>query len=253
MKANGAALDLGIGGNMGRRRGLFFLVLVSSLLVGQQPAEAEDYPHAAVSPSSWDYGYIPQKSTVSHVYYLHNTGSAPLSVSKIDVGCACTSLSEINGPIASGDSAAIVVTFKTGRYRKGLKKAAKMHTDDPETAIHRLRYKAYVIKPGEATGNISVIPQKLNWNIGEGAFAAKVDSLRIGNNSGDSVAVALLHAPDDVIDGIDFPLGLASGEQAVVLLHVADRQPKKGSSLSFTLSFIGQDTTIVTIPIEIEE
>jgi hypothetical protein len=187
------------------------------------------------------------------VYYLHNAGSAPLAVSKIDAGCACTSVSEIDGPIAPGDSVAVLVTFKTGRYRKGVKKAAKIHTDDPEEAIHRLRYKAYIVKPGEATGNISVIPQKLNWNTGEGAFAAEVDTLRIGNSGGDSVAVALLNAPDDVIEKIDFPLALASGEQAEVLLHVADRLQEKSPALSFTLSFIGQDTTIVTIPIEIEE
>lgn len=238
---------------MGRFCGLLFLTLIWLLLTGEHPAGAEDYPCAAVSPSSWDFGYIPQKSIVSHVYYLHNAGSAPLSVSKIDAGCACTSVSEIDGPIAPGDSAAVVVTFKTGRYRKGVKKAAKVHTDDPEEATHRLRYKAFVIKPGEATGNIHVVPQKLTWNVGEGAFAAEVDTLRIDNNGGDSVNVAILHAPEEVVDRIDFPLGLASGEQAEVLLYVADQLPKKYLAPSITLSFIGLDTTIVTIPIEIEE
>ena len=52
MKANGAALELGIGSNMGRRRGLFFLVVVGSLLVGQHPARAEDYQRASVSPTA---------------------------------------------------------------------------------------------------------------------------------------------------------------------------------------------------------
>jgi hypothetical protein len=253
MKANRAALESGIGGAMRHCLSLILLILAGSLIAGQQPAEAEDHPHAVVSPSSWDYGYIPQKSTVSHVYYLHNSGTAPLIVSKIDAGCDCTFVSGIDGPIAPGDSAAVVVTFRTGRYSKGVKKAAKIHTDESQEAIHHLRYKAFVIKPGEATGDISVIPQKLNWNTDEGAFDFKVDTLRIVNNGGDSVAVALLGVPDDIIDAIDFPPGLASGEQADVFLHLADRPAETSPALSLTLSFIGQDTTIVTIPIEIDE
>ena len=238
---------------MGRYCGLLLLVLICSLLAGQHPAGAEDCPRAAVSPSSWDYGYIPQKSIASHVYYLHNAGSAPLSVSKIDAGCACTRVSEIDDPIAPGDSVPVLVTFETGRYRKGVKKAAKIHTDDPKEAIHRLRYMAYVIKPGEATGNILVMPQKLKWKIEEEAIVAGIDTLRIDNNGIDSVAIAIQNAPDDVVDRIDFPLALASGEQGNVLLQVTDCLPEKYTAPSLTLSFIGQDTTIVTIPIEIEK
>jgi len=239
---------------MAQHRGSYVSILIGILIVCQCPVFAGDQPHAVVTPSSWDYGYVPQKSIVSHLFYLHNTGSAPLSVTKIDAGCSCTSVSPVENPIAPGDSAKVLVTFNSGRYSKGVKKAAKLHTNDTETPVQRLPYTAYVVKRGDMTGDISVVPQTLTWETDKAALADRMDTVKVVNNGSDSVTVAVLCTPERIVDRVDFPRNLAPGEGGIVLLLVDDKAvPDEPGGQSVTVSFAGQDTTIVTIPIEIEQ
>jgi hypothetical protein len=225
-----------------------------AVLAGVHLAAAQEHPRAAVRPSNWDYGFIPQKATVSHTFYLYNTGSAPLSVTKIDPGCACTSVSEVERPITPGDSTALIVTFQSGRYRKGVKKAAKLHTDDPNEPIQRLRYEAYVVKRGEDVGDIRIAPQSLVCRLDETTGDLEADSVTIANNGEDSLTVWILHVSEEIGDLIDIPEMLAPGQEAAGLLKpVSAPKIDKGRALSATLAFAGRDTTIITIPIETEK
>lgn len=229
-------------------------VLLVILLGSVLSASAQDSPRAVIEPQSWDFGYLPQKSEVSHLFYLHNAGSAPLTVSKIRAVCSCTSVSGIDEPIAPGDSAAILVTFKTGRYHSRVKKPNYVHTDDPENPAQSMQIVANVVKDDEPTGDIAIEPLRLKWKIVEGRIAPEMDSLAIVNNAENPVTVSVLHAPHSVVNAIDLPVEIAPGNAGKALLHIsgeAGLSELKG--LSITLSFAGQDTTIITIPIEIED
>ncbi len=229
-------------------------LIIGFFFAGHHPVSAQDGPHAVVESAPWNFGYLLQKSEVSHRFYLHNVGSAPLSVSKIKAGCSCTTVSRIEQPIAPGDSAAIIVTFKSGRYHGRVKKATEVHTDDPETPVHHLRIMSNVVRPGEPTGDVSVMPQKLTWKIDNGIITGDADTLRIANNGADVLAVAVVHAPEETVTRIDFPRRVAPGEAADLILHISQEpMPAESGWLSTTLAFAGQDTTVITISIEIKK
>ena len=239
---------------MGRKCGFFVLLLIGVLFAGQNYGFAEGSPRAVVRSPSWDFGYLPQKSEVSHLFYLYNTGSAPLSVTKIESGCSCTSVSELDHPIAPGDSAAIVVTFKSGRYRHRVKKTTKIHTDDPETPVCSLRILANVVKRKEATGDVWVRPPKLTWRINKTIITVDTNSLKISNNGMDSLAVAVLHVPEGIVDRIESPERVAPGQEVELQLRPSKELiPGKTDGLSITLAFAGRETTIVTVPIEMKD
>lgn len=188
------------------------------------------------------------------MFYLYNTGSAPLSVTKIESGCSCTSVSRLNRPIPPGDSAAIVITFKSGRYHHQVKKTTKIHTNDPETPVHHLRIMANVVKRGEATGDVRVRPPELSWRINNATITVDADTLKISNNGTDSLTIAVLHVPQGIVDRIESPERVAPGQEVELNMQLSRESiPKKADGLSITLAFAGRETTIVTVPIKMED
>ncbi len=229
-------------------------LIIGIFFAGQSSVSAQDKPQAVIKSAPWNFGYVPQKSEVSHRFYLYNVGSSPLSVLKIKAGCSCTSVSKIEQAIAPGDSAAIVVTFKSGRYRGRVKKTTKVYTDDPEASVYHLPIMANVVKEGEPTDDVSVTPQKLTWKMNNGIIEVDVDTLRITNNGASILAAIVLHAPEKIVSEINLPRSIAPAEAIDLILHIS-KEPMPGELgwLSTTLAFAGPDTTVITIPIEIEK
>jgi len=230
----------------------FFLAVAYMLLIAasSNPAEegSEDVP-----TSCWDFGYLPQKAEVGHLFYLHNPGSVPVTVTKIKSGCSCTNISEVDAPIAPGDSAAIVVVFKSGRYLGRVQKTTKVFTDDPAAPVRHLRIKAVIVKRGEKAGCINAVPYQLKWKTENESIARAADTIMITSSADDTLSVAVLHFPTEQLDSVEHPGRIAPGEGINVVTHTSN-QPlaSESKALSMTLAFTGRDTTIITIPVEIE-
>ena len=234
------------------RPGGFLLAVAGILLAVSAPAQ--DSPEAAIPTAIWDFGYVPQKSEVEHLFYLHNTGSAPLSVTKIKSGCSCTSISELDASIAPGDSAAISVVFKSGRYISKVQKTTKIFTDNPDAPVYHLIIKAVVVKHGAAAGYLDVVPQRLKWKIQDDVIAAGIDTILVTTDSDDTLSVAVLHFPEEVVQSIGHPDRINQGEETYLVVRPSDRPLTTDiNALSVTLAFMGRDTTIVTIPVEIDD
>jgi hypothetical protein len=232
--------------------GRLMLVLLALFLGGVLPVSAQDFPQGKVDPPVWDFGYLPQKCEVSHLFYLHNVGTAPLTVSRVRAVCSCTSVSSIHEPIAPGDSAAILVVFRSGRYRGRVKKPNYVHSDDPEEPARLMSIVANVVENDEPTGEVAVEPRKIEWKIVDGILAVDTDTLTIVNNASDALTASILDFPDTIITAIDLPGSIAPGDTSEVVLHVSGEpglSKLKGPSITF--AFAAQDTTIITIPIEI--
>lgn len=233
------------------------IVLVATLvtvLFWWTPPRAEEGPKAVFPNISWDFGYLSQKSEVSHTFYLRNDGTAPLTVEKIEVDCSCVTTSKVQEPIAPGDSTAIIFTFKSGRYHGSVAKSARITTNDPERPIQRVRTHADVIKDAEEIGTVLLEPLKLKLRAKDSHLTMVADTLEAVNIGSDSLRVALLLLPDAILKKSDLPESIAPSDTAVILLHfTGDKLSDNLNGLSATFSFGGKDTTIVTIPIELED
>lgn len=215
---------------------------------------AADGPHAVFPDPSWNFGYLPQKAEVNHTFYVHNDGNAPLTVVKIDVDCSCTSVSQIEKPIAPGDSAAIVLSFKTGRYHGRVTKSARVETDDPERPIQRVRFQSLVVKVDEPADSLAILPFKLKWKLENSHLEFKADTVRIVNTGSIDRKIVSLLVPHDIVESIDFPKTVAAGDSVSIAMKLTgDKIPVDTKYFSTTFAFEGTDTTIVTIPIEMEQ
>ena len=226
-----------------------FLLLV---LTGRVSFADENSP--AGVHASRDFGYLPQKAVVGHVFQVHNTGTDSLKVNKIESGCSCTSVSKIERPIPPGDSAAVTVIFKSGRYHHRVSKTTKVYTDDPLDPVRRFRIISFVFKKGEETGSVTVTPLALEWKIEKDTLFATVDTLRITNHSDRGMKMEIVHMPDELFENIIVPDDIAPGQTACLVLEIPSQTfPEAPEGLSLTMAFTGSDTTRVTVPLVIKD
>ena len=213
-----------------------------------------DNESAAPPPTtSWDYGYLPQKCEVSHVFYLYNPGAAPLSVTEIKPGCSCNSVADIEEQVPPGDSIPVKVTFKSGRYLNRVKKTTKVYTDNPDLPEVHFRILAQVIKRGKAAGDITIVPQVVALPTENREPDADQVTFEVINHGSDRLSVSVVHAPDQAFMNLAISPTILPGEKVVGVLSRTDSNiPEDVRGLSTTLVFAGADTTVATLPIEIE-
>jgi len=215
---------------------------------------AENKPQARINNPEFDFGYVPQKSKVSHVFYLHNTGTSPLTVLKIKSGCSCTSASKIEKPIPPGDSAAVNITFNSGRYHSKVGKTTTIFTDDPDSSVLFLEIFAEVQKKDEMVPGLNISPRKLEIQINDDGAITDFDSLEIINNGPDSIAVNIIDISKNIIENIIIPENIKPSEMISPSIEMNNTSlSEKTRGVSITFGFIGSDTTIVTVPIKIKK
>jgi hypothetical protein len=236
-----------------RLKVILFLAIAATMATLAQVV-ADDSPKSFYPDPSWDFGYLVQKSEVSHTFYLLNGGSAPLKVVTTEVDCSCASSSKVKEPIPPGDSAAITITFRSGRYHGHVAKSVKVTTNDPERSIQRLRIQSEVIKGDDPTDSLVVTPLKLKWKLDGSRLDLTSDTISVANSGSDQFKVRLLNYPAQLVNSIDFPKNLGAHESLAFILKPADGKFSADlKGLSATFRFEGKDTTTITIPIELED
>lgn len=73
--------------------------------------------------NTFDFGTIPQGTPVTHVFYVKNTGKAPLVLTNVAPSCGCTTPEWPKDPIKPGATAPIKVTYNAaspGTFTKNI-------------------------------------------------------------------------------------------------------------------------------------
>jgi len=66
------------------RRVLFAIVAASVVMLVISPGFAA--PHMVMPEIEFDFGYVPQNSEISHVFWIYNTGDDTLKIDKVVPG-----------------------------------------------------------------------------------------------------------------------------------------------------------------------
>ncbi|GAB4326424.1 MAG: hypothetical protein Kow0074_20960 [Candidatus Zixiibacteriota bacterium] len=235
-------------------------VLAGSVLPGSQSqSEAMASPLLVLHNPTFDFGYIPQRSHVSHRFWVHNGGDAPLTIERIDVGCWCTSTSDVNDPIPPGDSAAILVTLNTSIIQGHVRKWIKVFTSIAREEHERLWIRGYVLTDNEPTGVYRVTPSTLKWPLirtdsAEGWVTAPLDRAHfdVANLTDVDVTLDASVCCSPCMDSVIAPPVLAANSKAQVIVYTkALADSATCAAPSVTLSMIARDTTRITVPIVI--
>ena len=79
--------------------------------------------------SKHDFGEIKEGDKVRYAYKFKNTGTEPLLISKVTVGCGCTSPSFSKEPIAPGGEGEVVLEFNSSGKPGHQEKNAIIHSN----------------------------------------------------------------------------------------------------------------------------
>ncbi|MCB0835189.1 MAG: DUF1573 domain-containing protein [Bacteroidetes bacterium] len=113
-------------------------------------AKAEGMAKTTVNFVSEDYNYgkVPTGTKVTHQFKFTNTGSEPLTLTRVKASCGCTTPSYSQEPIAPGAEGYIDVLFNTAG-KTGVQNKTVTVTGNFEGSINKILRISGEVLPGE--------------------------------------------------------------------------------------------------------
>jgi hypothetical protein len=104
-------------------------------------------PRVEFVETQFDFGVLPQGSTVTHTFSLKNSGDSPLTIESVQTTCGCTAATPTNTLIAPGELAQIQVSFDSQGRLGDMLKHVRVQTNDPDQSLSLLTMAGTVALP----------------------------------------------------------------------------------------------------------
>ena len=203
-------------------------------------------PELTISEELFDFGYIPQNSKVSHVFWLRNTGDQDLRVAKVNPGCGCTQAPLDKEVVPPGDSARLEIIFSSKLYfNRVAKKPVIELAGMPDPRF--VEIVTFVIPRPDSAYPLKLDPFKLDISqFGEAVRDRAKFSLT--NVSSQELTITVV-APPDEFGILTMPQKIAPG--ATVEAELVLKPERLGEELekSFTFQVNDEHSTRYSVPV----
>lgn len=203
-------------------------------------------PELTISEEVFDFGYIPQNSKVSHVFWLHNTGDQELRIAQVIPGCGCTQAPLDKQLVPPGDSAKLEIIFSSKLYfDRVVKKPAIELEGFPDPRY--VEISSFVISRPDSAFPLKLEPFKLDISqYGEAVRdRAKFSMTNVSNQE---LAVTII-APPDEFGVLTMPSKIGPGETVEAELVLKPERLGEELAKSFTFQVNDEHSSRYTIPI----
>ena len=141
--------------------GLLVLSLTDAMAAPHQSRPSPEGPRAVVLEAVHDFGTIDQSSTVRHSFTIRNAGTAPLTISRIDVSQPGMK-SRFGRTIAPGGEGRVTIEWDVARMSGEVSAEAVVYLDDPDQPRVTLAMKGTItppieIRPGPAISSACIV------------------------------------------------------------------------------------------------
>ena len=217
-------------------------------------------PKAEVSNNTFDFGYAPQNSKLTHKYWVHSTGDEDLQILKVVPGCGCTKAPLEKNTISSGDSTWLEIIFSSKKYSNKVTKRPQFFTNAGEAA-ERVSFTAHIYAPSEVTSPLVIAPQRVNLSTqvvksdmhlaSEKAETSQENPgvVQITNSSDKDLTISLVDGDMENFD-VTLPQTIKAGETVTGTISLKSSSIDTSFSKSITLEVNDETKTRFTIPIE---
>ncbi|MEW6412414.1 MAG: DUF1573 domain-containing protein [Candidatus Zixiibacteriota bacterium] len=194
----------------------------------------------------FDFGHVGIDFNVFHDFILVNVLDYPITITKVEVSCDCSTVATSDSTLLPGDTATFMLTFNTRDYYGPTNKSFTVFTDDPKHPKIEYSYSAIA---GQWFHNLQPDPISLFFLPGK-----RGQKVKIANRKFDEIKLG----DYDQFDGI-FSVKILKKEAENGEFIELEVEPSsdlgKGTyltSLTLLLDKDGEDKpTILTIPIKI--
>jgi hypothetical protein len=222
--------------------GVFFFGLSVPIL-----AQEEKLSRARIflPDTRWDFGYVPKKGSVSHIFQVKNIGEDTLIIVRVRPGCACTMVPLTKDRLAPGETADLEVVFDSEKIRQGkTTKSVQITSNDPTKPFQDLHFTANVRVTNSL---VKLIPEEVRFDTVHQIKEAK-QKLTVKNISGEKLSVELIGGSKDFVDLNIKKRSLKPGEKTEIILKLKEDAPQGSFHTSFTLDFENSRIVRVTVP-----
>lgn len=214
----------------------FQAICASTILAG---------PQFGLPTASFDFGYVPQKSQVAHLYYIKSVGDEALKIAKVIPGCGCTQSFLEKDVINPGDSAALEFIFDTRLYSGLVAKRPRIETNAMPPGGF-LFFNAEVINPADTTLPVKIKPWQVNFSLKAGSDSTR--SLALTNNTDRILKLVVVDMPLNLFE-VQIPKELGPGQSADVVFTLPQEMNVSDFAKSITIQSNDSLNSRFSIPV----
>jgi hypothetical protein len=216
-------------------------------------------PELVIDNAEFDFGFTPQKSKISHTFWLKAAGDDTLKIIKVKPGCGCTKAPLESKILPAGDSTRLEIIFSTRTYRNKISKKPAIQTNagPPDK---RVSFTAQVVAHPDSTHPIVIEPFRVNFPPtadDKGGIA----TFEIRNVSAEPLSITLIDQPEGMFE-IDLPDRVKGGQtkeasiklqdsstgpfQKSITLEVREESATSGTRFTIPIKRVGQPSAATT-------
>jgi hypothetical protein len=223
------------------------IAAISALLLGLGLAAAAE-EQLTIPADEFDFGLVPQHSTVKHHFWFKSTGSDTLHIGKITTGCTCALMPIETDVLAPGDSMLVGITWDVGRSIGKTARYPRVAYESPDSPAYMI-VRCLVVQHPDSIRPVRVKPYRLSLSK---TAAVDIDSLSFvltNSNKEEDLALAELNHPVEECE-YALPDTIPAGGQATGWIKIRPEYADKEFHSSITLLLNDERRTRITIPIQ---
>jgi hypothetical protein len=224
-----------------------YMILLTALLLMSAMSSVLAAPRLVIPETTFNFGYVPQNSKITHVFWLYSTGDDSLQILKVIPGCGCTQAPLEKSGLSAGDSTRLEVIFDTKHYTDNITKRPRIETNEgpPEKYVE---FNCTVLRRPDSTYPVIIKPYKVDLS----QFGEKVrDQMKvtITNVTDKPIDISVVAWPAELLTAT-FPKTVGAGQSADGMVKLNDNAIKKEFEKSITIQLTDDKSSRFTIPVK---
>jgi hypothetical protein len=200
-----------------------------------------------VPDAKFNFGFVPQRAKVSHVFWLYSTGVDTLKIDEIRPGCGCTKAPVDKKELAPGDSTRLEIIFSTQVYRNKLAKRPRILSNAIKKDF-QVTIIANVLMFPDSAYPLVFKPHELDISQYGPDERRKIE-FTATNVSDEDIKLDIIEAPDDLLK-IKLPGKIKAGETETGTVEIRKEFLDQEFEKSITLELSDNQATRYTLPIK---
>ncbi|MEW5875679.1 MAG: DUF1573 domain-containing protein [Candidatus Zixiibacteriota bacterium] len=225
------------------------MLLIALGRVGNVSAESKG-PRVGVNGETFDFGEVPQKATVSHVFWLKNVGDEVLVIEKMVPNCGCTQAPLETNKANPGDSIRVEMIFASGYFDGVVTKFTQVVSNSTGRAP-ALTFTATVVPDSLRSGSLRAEPPLVDLDRDRPVLVDSVWTSRVAlrNHGSEPVQLSLLDSPDRDVTVEMTGQSLAPGDSHELIFRFPRDLQDRVFAKSVTLEVTGSQSSRLTVPV----
>jgi hypothetical protein len=204
-------------------------------------------PRLIVLAPNFDFGSVPQISTLKHSFWFYSLGDDTVKISEIKTGCSCALMPLEQDWIAPGDSIEVTITWQIGKHIGKTDRFPRIFSNVGEDPL-QLRLNATVVPKPDSIKPVSFAPYKVQMGRTVDKDVQSM-SIKLTNLTDQELDISLISKHPKEIQ-FTLPEKLSANSTQEFQVALSPEFIDSEFETSFTIGFSDELNNRLTIPVK---